>query len=148
MSFPWKTFDLVGDENENFTEENSTIAHFKLSKQLGQGGFGAVWLARDTELERDVAIKIPRGSRLKPEEQERFLREARAVAQLKHPNIVNVHEVGKEGDLVYVVSDYIEGMSLSEWLSDQQLTARESAELCAKIACVRGHAHESGITPS
>ncbi|MDF1745580.1 MAG: serine/threonine-protein kinase, partial [Gimesia sp.] len=138
-------FDLVGGDTENHKTEFSTIAQFKLIKQLGQGGFGTVWLALDTELDREVAVKIPRGSRLKSEEQERFLREARAVAQLKHPNIVGVHEVGKDGEQVYVVSDYIEGISLSEWLTGQQLTSRESAELCAKIAEALHYAHESGI---
>jgi len=102
-------------------------------------------MARDDELDRDVAIKIPRKGQLNGDEAERFLREARAAAQLRHPNIVSVHEVGRDEETVYVVSDYINGVTLSDWLTGQQLTARESADLCAKIAEALHHAHEMGI---
>ena len=138
-------FDLVGKETETFKEESAAIAHFELKKQLGRGAFGTVWLARDTELDRDVAIKIPRDGQLSPEEKERFFREARAAAQLKHPNIVGVHEVGRDGNSVYIVSDYVAGLSLADWLTGQQLTARDSANLCVKVAKALQHAHEQGI---
>jgi serine/threonine-protein kinase len=72
-----------------------TIGHFRLTEPLGIGQYGAVWKARDTELDRTVAVKIPRKEKLDAAEGERFLREARAAAQLKHPNIVAVHEVGR-----------------------------------------------------
>ncbi len=65
------------------------------------------------------------------EEQEKFFREARAAAQLRHPNIVSVHEVGRDGDTIYIVSDFVRGVTLGDWLTGQQLTSREAAELCA-----------------
>jgi tetratricopeptide (TPR) repeat protein len=80
-----------------------------------------------------------------PQELEKFLREARAAAQLKHPNIVNVHEVGRDGDAVFIVSDFVRGVTLDQWLTGQQPTMRQAAELCATIADALEHAHEHGV---
>ncbi len=140
------SFNLLG--NETLTEiaaEMQTIGHFELVQKLGVGAFGTVWKARDTKLDRTVAIKIPRKNQLSSRETEQFLREARAAAQLKHPSIVSVHEVGREDETVYIVSDFVEGVDLSDWLSGQKLTVRESAELCSKIAQALHHAHEAGV---
>jgi WD40 repeat protein len=121
------------------------LGRFELIERLGVGGFGSVWKARDKELDRTVAIKIPRAGAMTSEEQEKFFREARAAAQLRHPSIVSVHEVGRDGDSVYIVSDFIRGATLGDWLTGQQLTNCEAAELCAKIADALHHAHENGI---
>ncbi|HUG89308.1 MAG TPA: serine/threonine-protein kinase, partial [Planctomycetaceae bacterium] len=121
------------------------IAHFELLHAVGSGAFGTVWKARDTELDRIVAVKIPRNDRLAADEIEQFLREARAAAQRRHPNIASVHEVGRSGESVYIVSDFIEGVTLADWLTAKRLTPRESAELCARIAEALHHAHEAGV---
>jgi WD40 repeat protein/ribosomal protein S27E len=121
------------------------IGHFELLEQLGTGGFGTVWKARDTKLDRVVAVKIPRRGNLSPEETEKFLREARTAAQLRHPNIVSVHEVGVENDVLYIVSDYIEGRPLDRWLADQKPTVREAAALSGKLAETLHCAHEQGV---
>jgi tetratricopeptide (TPR) repeat protein len=123
----------------------TSLGRFDLIERLGVGGFGSVWKARDKELDRTVAIKIPRASGMTAEEQEKFFREARAAAQLRHPSIVSVHEVGRDGDSVYIVSDFVRGVTLGDWLTGQQLTSREAAELSAKIADALHHAHEQGI---
>ena len=122
-----------------------TLGHFQLLHCLGQGAFGAVWKARDTKLDRIVAIKIPRKENLTEADAEKFLREARAAAQVRHPNIVSVHEVGREDGCIYIASDFIDGASLDEWVQAHPLTVRESVELCATIAEALHHAHEAGV---
>jgi WD40 repeat protein/tRNA A-37 threonylcarbamoyl transferase component Bud32 len=121
------------------------LGHFELLNQVGIGGFGAVWKARDTVLDRIVALKVPRRGQLDAAEAEFFLRDARAAAQLRHPNIVSVHEVGRDGDTIFIASDYIEGPNLKEWLAAQPMTVREAAELLALIAEAVQHAHEHGV---
>ncbi|MDA1050585.1 MAG: serine/threonine-protein kinase [Planctomycetota bacterium] len=145
-------FNLLGRERDgggttaSFDQPAAkTIGHFELGDQIGQGAFGSVYRARDTQLDRIVAIKIPRRNQVEPGEVESFFREARAAAQLKHPNIVGVHEVGRENDTIYIVSDFVEGVDLAEWLTGIQPTPREAAELCAKIADALHHAHDAGV---
>jgi serine/threonine protein kinase len=92
------SFSLTGgDTTETFRTESRRIAHFELVRELGIGKFGSVWLAKDTQLDRTVAIKIPRKGALDAEETTLFLRDARAQAQLKHPGIASVHELVTHG---------------------------------------------------
>ncbi len=121
------------------------VDHFELISRLGFGGFGTVWKARDTELDRAVAIKIPRQGQLSDDKLSEFLREARLAAQLHHPNIVPVYEVGRDGETVFIVSDLIRGISLADFLTAKQLTFKESAKLCATIADALEHAHQKGV---
>ncbi len=109
------------------------------------GGFGTVWKAHDRELDRIVALKIPRvlGSSLGNSEE--FLREARAVAQLRHPHIVTVHEVGRHAGSIYIVCDFIDGITLADQLTVDRPSAREAAELCAVVAEALDHAHRRGV---
>ena len=119
-----------------------TMGKFQLLERLGLGGFGAVWKARDTELDRIVALKIPHSGLLtENEELERFQREARAAAQLRHPNVVSVHEVARLNNLPVIVSEYIAGVPLKDLLDAQRLTFRQSAALAAQIADALEYAH-------
>jgi serine/threonine protein kinase len=137
---------LVSEETtEAYQPGPKRIGHFELLERIGLGGFGAVWKARDTVLDRIVALKVPRRSQLEASEVEYFFRDARAAAQLRHPSIVSVHEVGRDGEAVFIASDYIAGANLHEWLTVKPLTLREAAELVAQVAEAVQHAHERGV---
>jgi WD40 repeat protein/tRNA A-37 threonylcarbamoyl transferase component Bud32 len=115
-------------------------------ERVGIGAFGAVWRARDTELDRLVALKIPHtGLLTSSEELERFHREARAAAQLRHPGIVTVHEVVTLEGLPTIVADFIEGVPLKDLLETRRLTCREAATLLADIAEAVDYAHGMGL---
>ncbi|HZN33650.1 MAG TPA: protein kinase, partial [Pirellulaceae bacterium] len=118
----------------SFWRSKRTIAHFQLQDELGSGGFGTVWKAYDTKLDRLVAIKVPRFDRLDSEPAELILREARAAAQLKHPGIVAVHEVGRDDGMLYIVSDFIAGVTLADRLTAGPLGPREAARIAAEVA--------------
>jgi WD40 repeat protein/tRNA A-37 threonylcarbamoyl transferase component Bud32 len=140
-------FSLTTDDNDA-TRDARTIAeigHFKLVERLGMGAFGAVWKALDLELDRTVAVKIPRSGQLDKQRQDFFFREARSAAQLRHPNIVPVYEVGREGDTLYIVSEFVRGVTLADRLSAGHLGSHEAAQLCATIADALQHAHEQGV---
>ena len=141
------SFSLIAaDETKSYAAAKPTrIAHFELIERVGIGAFGSVFKARDTKLDRIVAVKLPRKGQLTGTEAEQFLREARTAAQLRHPNIVAVHEVGREHDRVFIVSDFVDGVTLSDWLTGMQPTPREAAELCITIARALQYAHEHGV---
>src|SRR6516225_6481023 len=123
-----------------------TLGRFILLDTVGQGAFGTVYKARDPELDRVVAVKVPRAGNLAgPEELDRFLREARSVAQLRHPSIVTVHDVGQADGVPYLVSDFVRGMTLADRLSARRPTFRESAELVACVADALQYAHGHGV---
>ena len=140
------TFSLVDEHSDaGGLATLQRIAQFELIACLGTGGFGSVWKARDTELDRLVALKIPRKSQLTARETEQFFREARTAAQLKHPHIVPVHEVGKEGSVVFIVTDLIDGIPLSTSLQASVVSPQETARLCATLAEAVAYAHQQGV---
>jgi serine/threonine-protein kinase len=123
-----------------------TIGSFELVRRVGRGQFGEVWLARDKKLRREVALKLPRRDEEKNGRQtELFLREARASARLRHPNIVPVYEAGHENGSTYIATAFIQGATLKDLLGYKQYTPREAAALCRTLAHALHHAHENGI---
>lgn len=138
-------FSLAMDKTKPFAPPKKMIGQFQVIDHLGSGGFGDVWLAKDTILDRLVAVKVARADCFDSSDADIFFREARASAQLKHPNIVGVHEVGRDGEKLFIVSDFIRGATLGEHLADKRFSARESAELCATLAEGLHHAHQSGV---
>jgi serine/threonine-protein kinase len=125
-----------------------TLGHFEVRRELGRGGYGIVFLARDLRLHRDVALKIPRADLLiSPELRIRFQQEARAAAGLEHPNIVSVYEAGEIGQVYYIASAYCPGVALSDWLKAQSepVPARLAAALIAALADGVQHAHSRGV---
>lgn len=121
------------------------IGQFTLHERVGRGGFGNVYRAFDNILQRIVAIKIPRKEDLSAEEIESFLREGRAGAQLRHPHIVSVHQVGYLDETLFIVCDFIDGMSLAEWHHKHPLSTNEAVEICQTVALALHYAHEHGI---
>ena len=139
-------FSLISGETASYAPGAvKMIGHFELLESVGGGHFGTVWKARDTKLDRIVAVKVPRRGQIEGPEAEMFVREARSAAQVKHPGVVAVHEVGREEGTLYIVSDFIDGCGLNDWLSGRQLTPKEAAELCLKIADALHAAHEAGV---
>ncbi|TWU28886.1 Serine/threonine-protein kinase PknB [Novipirellula artificiosorum] len=128
-------------------EHPQRIGRYRIEKVLGKGGFGLVYLAHDEQLDRLVAIKVPHSKLIsKPEDGEAYLTEARTVANLDHPGIVPVHDVGSTEDCpCYVVSKYIEGTDLSAKLKKIRLKYRDAAELVATVAEALHYAHKQGL---
>src|SRR5262249_52738697 len=119
-----KYTDTAGDMKE--------MGKFQLLERLGLGGFGAVWKARDTQLDRIVAIKIPHSGLLtEKDDLERFQREARAAAQLRHPNIVSVHDVDTLNGLSVIVAEFVPGVPLKYFLEAPRLLIRQRSALVA-----------------
>lgn len=123
------------------------LGKFDLLEELGAGSFGYVFRARDTELDRIVAVKIQRaGSIAGGEEVERFHREARSAAQLKHPGIASIYETGQTDEAVcYLVSEYVDGETLESRLKRNRPDFRQSAELLAHVADALDYAHDQGV---
>jgi hypothetical protein len=122
------------------------FGRYELLAKVGTGSFGTVYKARDPELDRVVAIKVPNDGNLSgTNEMERFLREARSVAQLRHPAIVSVHEIGRFGKTPFLVSEFVEGTTLADVLSSRRPALREATELVATLADALHYAHEMGV---
>ncbi|MFO0888277.1 MAG: protein kinase [Isosphaeraceae bacterium] len=123
-----------------------TFGRFRNLRQVGTGAFGTVYRAHDPQLDRVVAVKIPRASNLEQGSGlDRFPREARSAAQLSHPRIVAVHEFGEHEGVPYIVSDFIEGVTLSDWLTARHPSIRDAAALIAEVADAIEFAHEHGV---
>jgi len=125
----------------------SQIGRYRIEKILGQGAFGLVYLASDEQLQRLVAIKVPhRNLVARPEAAAAYLAEARTVANLDHPNIVPVHDVGSTPDCpFFVVSKYIDGTDLATRLEQSRLSLHDAVELAATVAEALQHAHKQGL---
>jgi eukaryotic-like serine/threonine-protein kinase len=123
------------------------IGRYRVEKILGQGGFGLVYLAHDDQLQRLVAIKVPHRHQVStPEDAETYLTEARTVANLDHPNIVPVHDVGSTEDCpCFIVSKFIEGSTLAQKIKEDRPTSGEAAEIVATIAEALHYAHRKGL---
>ena len=141
------TFGILGsDHTEEWALKNSNnVGGFRLVQRLGAGGFGTVFKAHDPQLDRFVALKVPRFTTGDPDEQNRFLREARAAAQLKHENIVCVHEVGVHDGLLFIVSDFIDGITLKDWIQLKSPSIRKAVDLCVQLSSALAHAHKNGV---
>jgi Tol biopolymer transport system component len=122
------------------------LGPYEIVDLLGSGGMGEVYRARDTRLNRAVAIKIlPQSFGRNPDALARFEREAQVIAALSHPNIRAIHDFGREGDILYAVAELLQGQTLQERLSEGALPQRKAVEFALAIAHGLSAAHEKGI---
>ena len=122
------------------------IPQYEILEELGRGGMGIVLKARQTALGRIVAVKaiLPQGP-IREEQRRRFVREAKAMALLQHPNIVQIHEISQQGEHPYIIMEYVQGQSLSASLAQKPLAPRKAAELLVVLAGAVQAAHEQGV---
>jgi serine/threonine-protein kinase len=138
----------VTNPSTEFLDLQAALAgEYSLQRELGRGGMGVVYLARDVQLDRDVAIKVlPTHLAHTTAARERFLREARLAAGLSHPHIVPIHRVGEAGGFVFFVMSYVEGETLGERLRTRgPLPAAEATRVLREVAWALAYAHGRGI---
>ncbi|MFL6230342.1 MAG: protein kinase domain-containing protein [Pyrinomonadaceae bacterium] len=134
---------IAGEQSGSLIGQH--VGHYRIVSLLGGGGMGAVYLAEDMSLlDRDVAIKfLHLRSNADPHSQKRFIREAQAAAELDHPNICAVYEVGRQDDIDFIVMQYVEGETLATRLERQPMEVCESLAIMTQVveALAEAHAH-------
>src|SRR2546423_500876 len=124
----------------------TTLGSYRILEKLGEGGMGAVYLAKDARLGRRVALKLlPTHFARDDERVRRFEQEARAASALNHPNILTVHEIGESEGRRFIVTEFVEGRTLRERLAEGRFALDEALDVCAQVAGALAKAHASGI---
>ena len=123
----------------------ASLGRYRLEQRIGEGGFGEVWKAFDPDLQRMVAIKVPRPDRATPRDMAAFLAEARKVASTRHPGIVPVFDVGQNEGRWFIVSEFIDGTDLARLLESRRLSLEEAVRLVAEVAEHLQYAHQQGF---
>ena len=121
------------------------LGPYRILEKLGEGGMGVVYRAEDTRLHRTVAIKVLSSRLSTPDRLERFEQEARAASALNHPNILTIHDVGREGETAYFAMEWVDGQTLRNMLRSGTIPVRKSIELAQQIAEGLAKAHAAGI---
>ena len=138
-------FDKTADAGTGYSgpvalKAGAQLGKYRLDRILGEGGMGVVWAAHDPDLERAVAIKVLRHAEATTQLRQRLLREARAMAKLKHANVLTVYEVGTVDDRDYIAMELVDGQSLDEWLGHATYEERWDAILAAGRGLAAAHA--------
>jgi len=122
------------------------LGPFSLLEKIGEGGMGVVYKARDTRLDRIVAIKLLPESRVAdPERRARFMQEARAASALNHPNIVTIHDIAEHEGRHFLVMEFIDGRALNERIPRKGMAVTEALRIAAQVADALAAAHAAGI---
>ena len=138
--------EMYSDQETKPNLVGGQIGHYKIEKLLGEGGMGAVYLARDTKLGRNVAIKILNEKFAGNESNlQRFIREARATSGLNHPNILVIYDISESENIHYIVSEYVEGVTLREFIGKSLMSLGEVMEISIQIANALATAHTAHI---
>ncbi len=142
---PLKTEDATSGTTHP-TLSGRKVGHYQVLSELGRGGMGKVYQARDTILDRSVALKVlPRELANDPERKRRFLREAKAASALNHPNIVTVYDILAEEGLDLIVMEYLQGKTLGELIPRHGLSLNEVLKYTIQLADALAKAHAAGI---
>src|SRR5688572_8828389 len=127
-------------------ELDRLFPNLEIQAMIGCGGMGAVYRARQPELDRSVAVKIlPQVTENAEAYEQRFIREARALAKLNHPSIITVFDFGKTQGLYYFVMEYVDGVTLRDAISGGKLTAKDALAIVSQLCDSLQFAHEEGI---
>jgi len=131
-----QTIDLIGQ----------SIGHYQIESLLGAGGMGQVYLARDEQLGRKVALKLlPEHLTADETQLSRFKAEARSASALNHPNILTVYEIGAEGNRHFIATEFIEGITLRASLTRERMNLHDALEIAVQVASALAAAHETGV---
>jgi non-specific serine/threonine protein kinase len=122
-----------------------TLLHYHIVDKIGQGGMGAVYLAHDPRLQRNVAVKVLASSAADERRRERFVREARAASALNHPHIVTIHDIARDGEIDFIVMEWVDGRPLDALIPRHGLPIRDAVEYALQIADAVAAAHRAGI---
>src|SRR3989442_8683258 len=107
-------------------DPGTRLGRYEIRSQIGAGGMGDVYLAQDTELERDVALKVlPADAASDEQRMRRFMQEAKAVSVLNHPNILTIHEIGNTGDVQFMATEFVNGITLRERMKSGRMELSE-----------------------
>jgi tetratricopeptide (TPR) repeat protein/tRNA A-37 threonylcarbamoyl transferase component Bud32 len=124
----------------------TTVSHYKILEKLGEGGMGEVYLAEDTKLKRQVALKFLSEDLTRDEaRKQRFIQEARAAAAIEHPHIAAIHDIDEVGGRTFIAMEHVGGESLRAAIAAKKLNQRKSLDLAIQIAEGLSVAHQSGI---
>ena len=123
-----------------------TLKNYVVEDQLGKGGMGVVYRARDTKLDRLVALKVLPPELMRSEERRRrFVQEARAASAVNHPAIAPIYEIGEDGDLTFIAMEYVDGSTLRQLIARGELDVSSAIEVGIQVADALATAHEAGI---
>ena len=126
----------------------SKLGRFTIQSVIGQGAMGVVYLAHDPQIDRPVALKTMRPALAEGEAGEieaRFTREAKLAGRLQHPNIVTVYDVGRDGDVLFIAMEYVDGRPLTRYIGATEMTLRARVSIVRQVAEALEHAHERGV---
>lgn len=122
------------------------LGRYEVTGELGRGGMGAVYLARDEELDRRVALKIlPKGRDGHPDGAKLFLREARIMSALNHPNVITIHEIGSIDSIDFIATEYVDGITLRQRIAEGRLSIRDAIEIATQVMAALAAAHAAGF---
>ena len=122
------------------------LAQYQITEKLGEGGMGVVWKARDTRLDRFVALKTLSAEKLAdPERKRRFVQEAKTASALNHPNIVHIYDIADADGVQFIAMEYVAGKTLDQWIGRKGLRLNEALKYAIQIADALAKAHSAGI---